>query len=112
MGYRPYIPQTTGELMDQLASMMLSAPTFKDKTGYFPGRNIETEFLALNEGLQTLRKKLGEERYVAMRAMSDQMRVLFESDPDNTNGGAKAGRKIIRDMEDMLRSTRRPRAAK
>ena len=30
--YQPYIPQTTGELWDQMASMMLSAPTFKDRT--------------------------------------------------------------------------------
>ena len=35
---------------------------------------------------------------------SDQMKALFESDPDNANGGTKAGCKLIREMEDILRS--------
>ena len=112
MRYRPYIPQDVGELWDKLGSMMLSAPLFKGRAGFFPQMNIETEFFALNEGLQVIRKKLGEERYATLRAMSDQMRALFESDPDNTNGGTKAGRKIIREMEDILRSTARPRTSK
>ena len=105
MRYRPHIPQTLGELWDLIGSMMLGAPTFKDDTGYFPELNIETEFFALNEGLLALRKTLGEERYMTLRGMSDQMRALFESDPDNMNGNTKAGRKLIRDMEDILRST-------
>ncbi len=104
MRYRPHIPQTIGELWDRLGSMMLSSPTFKDRTGYFPEKNIETEFFALNEGLLALRQKLGEERYTMLRALSDQMRALFESDPDNTNGGTRAGCKLIREMEEILRS--------
>ena len=107
MRYIPYIPQDIGGLMDKLGSMRLGAPNFEDTTGYFPELNIETEFFALNEGLQTVRKKLGEERYAALRPMSDQMRALFESDPDNTNGNTKAGRKLIREMEDILRNKRR-----
>ena len=109
MRYIPYIPQTIGELMDKLGSMMLGAPSFKDRTGYFPQMNLDTEFFALNEGLVALRRKLGEERYVALRRLSDQMRALFESDPDNTNGGTKAGRKLIREMEDILKSAAKRR---
>ncbi len=110
--YKPHIPQTIGELWDRLGSMMLGSPSFEDKTGYFPEKNIETEFFALNEGLPAIRKKLGEERYAALRTLSDQMRVLFESDPDNTNGGTKAGCKLIREMEDILRSTAKLQASK
>jgi hypothetical protein len=93
--------------------MMLKSPTFKDKTGYLPRQNIDTAFLALNEGLEVVRQKLGEERYAALRTLSDQMRVLLESDADDTNGGAKAGRKLIREMEDILKSAakRRPSEA-
>jgi len=112
MRYRPYIPQDVGELWDKLGSMMLGAPLFKDRAGYFPQKNIDTEFFALNEGLLALRKELGEERYATLRSMSDKMRALFESDPDNTNGGTKAGRKLIREMEDILKSTTKPRASK
>jgi len=104
MRYTPYIPQTIGELMDKLASMMLGAPTFKDKTGYFPSRNVDTEFFALNEGLLAIRKKLGEERYTTLKTLSDKMRALFEADPEDKTGETQAGREIIHEMEDVLRS--------
>ena len=104
MQYRPYVPQSVGELLDKLASMMLSAPTFKDKTGYFPQRNLETVFLALNDGLLAVRKTLGEERYATLRALSDKMRSLFEADPEDKTGEAQAGREIIHEMEDILES--------
>ena len=103
MRYKPYIPQTLGELMDQVMSMMLGAPTFKDKTGYFPQMNIDTEFFALNEGLLTCRKKLGEERYATLKALSDKMRVLFEVDAEDKTGETQAGREIIHEMEDILK---------
>jgi hypothetical protein len=112
MQYRPYIPQNIGELMDKLGSMMLGAPTFKDKTGYFPHRNIDTTFFALNEGLLAVRKKLGEERYVALRSLSDKMRALFEADPEDKTGDTQAGREIIHEMEDILKSTANRRKSK
>lgn len=101
--YQPYIPQTTGELWDQIGSMMLGAPTFKDRTGYFPGRNIETEFSALNGGIDAVRKKVGKERYTALVALSQRMRPLFEADPEDKTGDAQAGRQLIHEMEDILR---------
>jgi len=99
--YKPLIPQSIGEIMDLLASMMLSAPTFRD--AYFTERNVETEFFALNEGLGVMRKKLGEERYDALIDLSHRMRAHFEADPDDTNGQARSGRKLIREMEDLLK---------
>ena len=100
--YVPYVPRDAGELLDQLAYMMLAAPKFKDKTGYFPQRNIDTAFFALNEGLLAIRQRLGEERYAALSAMSNKMRALFESDPDNKTGDTQAGRMLIHEMEDIL----------
>lgn len=104
MKYKPYIPQSIGELMDQLAYMMLASPTFKDKTGYFPRQNIDTAFFALNEGLLVIRKKLGEERCATLKTLSDKMRVLFEADPEDKTGDAQAGRMLIHEMEDILKS--------
>jgi hypothetical protein len=101
--YKPYICQTIGELNEKLGWMMLNAPTFKDRTGYFPERNIDTAFQALEDSLANLRGKLGEKRYIKMLEMADQMRALFESDPESKTGGSKAGRLIIREMELMLR---------
>jgi hypothetical protein len=105
--YTPYIPTTISELMHLLGWMMLAAPTFIDRTGYFPGRNIDTEFFALNEGFKAVRKKLGEERYAALVALSDRMRAHFEADPENKTDDTLAGRQLIYDMEDLLRTKRK-----
>ena len=112
MSYRPYIPQGVGELLDHLAYMMLYSPTFKDRTGYFPRQNIDTAFVALNEGLQVIRTKLGEERSATLRALSDKMRALFEADPEDKTGDAQTGREIIHEIEDILRSAARRRESK
>jgi len=103
----PYIPKTTGEVHDFLGSMMLSAPTFVDETGYFPDRNLESEFFALNEGLKAIREQLGEDGYQRMADLSTQMRTHFEADPEDKTGSASKGRKCIAAMEDILRSVGR-----
>ena len=102
--YQPYIPRNASELLDLLGSMMLSSPTFADKTGYLPGMSLETTFVELNEGLQRLRSKLGEERYRKLAVMSDQMRAYFESDPEDKTGNAIKGREVILDMENLIKS--------
>jgi len=85
---------------------MLTSPTFRDLTDYFD-QNIDTEFTALNEGLKVIRSKLGEERYAELAAMSDRMRVLFEADPEDTNGDAEKGREFIDQMQTALKRSGR-----
>jgi hypothetical protein len=110
MQRKAYVPKDIGELMDQLSYMMLYSPTFKDKTGYFPHHNINTAFFSLNEGLLVVRKKLGEERYATLKALSDKMRALFEADPDDTTGDTPAGQMLIHEMKDILKSAARRKA--
>ena len=100
--YEPYIPKNTGEILDHLAFMMLSSTTFEDKTGYFPEQNIDTAFFSLNEGLKLIQKKLGEDKYQRLIAMSDRMRAHFEADPEDKTEDGLAGRQLIHDMEDIL----------
>lgn len=100
--YSPYIPQGKSELMDKLAFIMLSSPTFVDETGYFPDRSIDTTFFALNEGLRLIRKRLGEEKYAALVDLSARMRAHFEADPEDETGETIKGRELIHDMEDLL----------
>jgi hypothetical protein len=100
--YSPYIPQERSEVMDHLAGMMLSKPNFLDASGYFPERNIDTEFHALNEGLRIISKRLGEDRYQQLKAMSDQMRALFEANPDEDSDEVRAGRALILEMRDLI----------
>lgn len=88
--------------MDLLGSMMLSSPTFIDKSGYFPDRNIDTEFARLNEGLRLIRHEVGEQQYAKLVALSDKMRAHFEADPEDKTEDGLAGRRTIHEMEGIL----------
>jgi hypothetical protein len=100
--YKPHIPQNLGEILDQLGFMMVKSPTFIDKMGYFPRRNIDTVFHQLNEGLRLIRGTLGEERHFKLTEMSDRMRAHFEADPEDKTDDALKGRAIIHEMEELL----------
>ena len=101
--YKPYIPKGLSEVRDYVGSMMLGSPTFVDRTGYFPGQNLQTTFYELNEGLRLIRGTLGEERYLKLMEMSDRMRAHFEADPENKTDDTLKGRAIIEQMEELLR---------
>ncbi len=104
---RMHIAKNLQELLELLTSMLLSAPTFLDKTGYLPFLNIDYVFQQLREGLNRNRQTLGEERYHELVRMSDRMRALFEADPENKTGETRKGRDIIQEMEDVLKQVRR-----
>ncbi len=111
--YEPYIPLTTGEIYDLLAAFIGDSPTFKDKTGWFPDMNIETEFHALYEGWKNVRKKLGEEDYARALAITARMKEMFLDDPEDVTGESHAGRKLVWQLEDIIReSNTRARKAK
>ena len=107
--YKPYIPQTVGELMDLIGGMTLGAPRFIDKSGYFPDRTIDTEFHALNEGLKAVRKRIGEEAYAAALELSGKARGYFEADPEDADPDNK-GRRCFFAMEDVLTAATRRKA--
>jgi hypothetical protein len=110
MPYKPYIPKTVGELIDLLGSMTLDAPSFKDRLRQFD-QTPDTEFGALNSGLDNVRMRIGEEAYRAARELSDRARALFEADPDDKDPDNR-GRKCFFEMEDVLKAAvRRQRSA-
>ncbi len=100
--YKPHIAQTISELMDILGLLMLSSPTFIDESGYFPGMNLDTVFEGVNESLRALRGKLGDDRYIKLRTLSDRMKAHFEADPENKTDDTLKGRALIHEMEDLL----------
>jgi hypothetical protein len=102
-----YVPKNVQELLEFVVSMLSSAPKFMDRTGYFPYQNLDYVFRQLHEGLNLNRQTLGEERYNELVRMSDQMRALFETDPEDKTGDTLKGCKIIHEMEDILRQARR-----
>jgi hypothetical protein len=104
--YSPYIPQTLGEIWDKLGSMMLDSPTFVDKLGEFPGMNIDTQFFALKESFKVVRRKLGEERYEKLVALADRARAHFEADPEDKTEDIAAGRRLLTEIEDIIRDAR------
>lgn len=103
LSYKPYIPQTIGEIWDLLGGMWINAPTFEDKTGYFPERNIETEFFALKEGLKVVQKKLGDERYERLIDMADRAKAHFLADPEEKTQDSVAGLALFGEMEEVLK---------
>ena len=105
----PYIPATLSEIWDQLASMTLSAPTFKDKSGAFPDMNIDTEFKRLVAAFNVVGKKLGEDRYAALIDLAAQAKALFAADQDETNGKTDEGYKLLFQIEDLIQAARRTR---
>lgn len=106
---KPYIPASLSEINDRLGSMILGAPTFKDRTLVFPDQNIESEFEKLVGGFDLVRKKLGEERYAALIDLAARAKALFAADQDDTNGKTDEGRALLFEIEDVLRDTRRSR---
>jgi len=108
---QPYVPDGIDEVVDLLGSMMLSSPTFKDKTGYFPERNIDTEFFSLKEGLKTIHENVGDASYQSLVKLSDKMRTYFEADPEDKTEDSLKGRDCIIEMENILKASarRKPR---
>jgi len=102
--YEPLIPNTVGEVIELLGWMMLNSPKFEDTSGYFPGQNIDTEFFALKEGLKANCNRLGEERCAVLLALSDRMRAHFQADPENKTDDTLAGRALILEMIELLKS--------
>jgi hypothetical protein len=98
-----YIPKGPSEIIDYLAMMMLSSPTFIDRTGLFYDRNIETTFAGLNEGLRQIHHQLDEEMYLTLRKMSDSMRAYFEADLEGEAEDCRKGREIIVAMRELLK---------
>ena len=106
---KPYVPASLSEITDQLGSMFLGAPTFKDKTLVFPDRSIESEFHELTEGLGLVRKKLGEERYDQLIDLAARAEALFAADQNDDNGKTDEGRARRCQMQDVRRDVRRGR---
>lgn len=107
----PYIPASISEIYDLLGSMLLGAPTFIDETGVFAERNIDSEFHALTEGVQKVRKKLGEERYAQMIDLAGQAKALFAEDPNDDNGKTDQGRLLLYEIEKLIQDARSRRVA-
>ncbi len=101
------VPENISELIDVLGAMLLGAPTFADRTGYLPFYNLDYSFRELNEGLAFNKTKLGEEQYQKLTQMSDQMRALFEADPENKTGDTTRGCHMIQDMLEIVEQARR-----
>lgn len=100
--YKTYVPQDVGELLDLLALMLLSAPTYIDEGGYFPERTLETVFEAFYGGLDTCRGEVGDQRYEQLAAMAAEAREHFLADPRDENGRTAQGQRLILEMEAVV----------
>lgn len=111
IGYEPYIPETLSELMDQVVPMMGDAPNFEDESGYFPERNIDTEFRALVEGFGMVRDKIGEEQYAKAIDIAARMKALFLDAVDEDDPRTMQGILLIHELIDIIDAARARRVA-
>ncbi|MCP3734088.1 hypothetical protein M9979_04255 [Sphingomonas sp. RP10(2022)] len=106
-----YIPGSLSEIYDMLGSMILGAPTFVDKTGYFPEHDIDYCFQQLTEGFAVVRSKLGEERYATLIGLAARAKALFAADPNGENGKTDEGYPVLFEMEEIIKDASRRRFA-
>lgn len=107
----PYIPSSLSEIYDLLGAMVLDAPTFIDKCGDFPDRNIDSRFHQLTESYGLMRKKIGEERYAGLIDLATRAKALFAADPEDTNGKTDQGYKLLFEMERIIQDVRNYRSS-
>ncbi len=105
-----YVPQTLSEIHDYLAGTMGNAPSFVDRTGFMPEHNIDREFEGLLKGVELNRKKLGEERYTRLIDLAARMKAAFAADPEDKNGQANEGFRLLNQFEDEIQDARRRRS--
>ena len=78
----PYIPQTVGDLVDQLAVMATRAPRYEQM--YNPDGDPEGEFATTREGLASIRPKIGERAYEYLLArIEENWRRLQAGEPQD-----------------------------
>jgi hypothetical protein len=109
--YKPYVPETLSELMDQVVPMMGDAPNFKDDTGYFPRKNIDSEFYALIEGFGKVRDKVGEDRYAKALDIAARMKAIFLEAEDENDPKTMQGIYLIHELIDIIDEVRARRVA-
>lgn len=107
MPYKAYVPQDAGELLDLLALMLLSAPTYVDEGGYFPEQTLDTVFEAFYGGLDASHNELGDKRHAQLAAMANEAREHFLADPRDENGRTAQGQRLILEMEAIVESALR-----
>ncbi|MEG8040898.1 hypothetical protein QP166_16715 [Sphingomonas sp. LR60] len=106
IGFEPYIPETLSELMDQVVPMMGDAPNFKYESGYFPERNIDTEFRALTEGFGNVRDKIGKDQYAKALDIAARMKALFLEAADEDDPKTMEGILLIHELIDIIDAAR------
>ena len=106
---KPYIPLALSEIEDQLGSMMLKSPHFKDRTGLFPGLSLESSFFTLNSGLDRMREKLGEDVHAKAIELSGRAKALFLQAPDIASEKTREGNRLLDEIDQLINAVRRNR---
>ncbi len=106
---QPYVPQALSEIEDQLGSMMLKSPNFKDTTGYFPDTSLESNFFELNSGLDRMREKLGEDVHAKAIELSGRAKALFLQAPDIASEKTREGNRLLDEIDQLINAVRRHR---
>ena len=88
------VPETIGELIDQIGWMVLTAPEFQSTMA--PNGNIDIAFEELSKGIEHLCPKFGEQHCADLHSIADESKALLEE------GKLKEGAFRLQDIRDFL----------
>ena len=106
---KPDVSQALSEVEDQLGSMMLKSPHFKDRAGLFPDLSLESSFFTLNSGLDRMREKLGEDVHAKAIELSGRAKALFLQAPDIASEKTREGNRLLDEIDQLINAVRRNR---
>lgn len=106
---KPDVSQALSEVEDQLGSMMLKSPHFKDRAGLFPDLSLESSFFTLNSGLDRMREKLGEDVHAKAIELSGRAKALFLQAPDVASEKTREGNRLLDEIDQLINAVRRNR---
>ena len=93
-----YVPSRVSEVIDFLGYLVLRAPdNFPD------GETLDDEYALLHESLETVRKRIGEDRFNRLTEMAQQSKQLF------VDGVDREGRAVLNGMIEVI-SGREPKS--
>ena len=93
-----YIPESLPEVRDYVRAMVIAIPDLVDS---ITNGGVEGAYASLQEGLDLVRKRLGEELYLQLCDMARSSQRHFAA------GENKEGRRMLQYMDEAMKQRRR-----
>lgn len=96
----PLNPEDIDDLLDHLATMIITGPTFVDPD--FPHLTPEIVFAELEQGIEYVRSEIGESSYHMLLKLSASAKLHYSADISDKGADAVKAREALHEMELIL----------